>query len=248
MRNALLILLTLVLYALLYSFSAIMLFVSIVASYLPGKFLLARAIQLWSRGLFLLTGSRLRIHGKENIPSKSNYLILANHTSLFDIPAIMAVFPYVSWLGREYLTRIPLFNHMQKRMNFVAVSKNPGTDVRRIIRQSVSSSSRFTIALFPEGTRTTDGKLQPFKRGFIHIMRGANLDILPVTLNGLFELKPKTRFSIHPFQRCDIIIHPPLRFNELVELSNSEIIERVQLAFESDLTKTRKPTPIAETL
>ena len=231
MRNVLLILLTLVLYALLYSFSAIMVFVSIVASYLPGKFLLARSIQLWSRGLLWLTGTRLRIHGKENIPSKSNYLILANHTSLFDIPAIMAVFPYVSWLGREYLTRIPLFNHMQKRMNFVAVSKNPGADVRRIIRQSVSSSSRFTIALFPEGTRTTDGRLQPFKRGFIHIMRGANLDILPVQLNGLYEIKPKNRFTILPFRRCEVVIHPPLHFNELVELPNPEIIERVKSAF-----------------
>lgn len=230
MRTVLLLLLTLLLYALLYSFTAVMLIVCIAASYLPWKGLLTGAIQFWARSLFVLTGTSLQVTGKENIPSQRNYMILANHTSLFDIPAIMAVFPWVSWLGREYLTRIPLFNHMQKRMNFVSVSKNPGIDVRRIIRQSVSGAQRFSIALFPEGTRTIDGQLQPLKRGFIHIMRGANLDIVPVTLHGLFELKPKTRFTIHPFQRCHITIHPPLRFNHLVELSNSEIINRVTTA------------------
>ncbi len=233
MQNVLLIPLTVVLFALLYAYSALMLILCIFVSYLPGRFLLARSIQLWSLGLFWITGTRLSVRGKENIPKQSNYMILANHTSLFDIPAIMVVFPYVSWLGREYLTRIPLFNHLQKRMNFVSVGKNPGTDVRRIIRQSISGSERFTIALFPEGTRTTDGKPQPLKRGFVHIMRGANLDILPVTLKGLFELKPKTRFTIFPFQRCEILIHPPLRFEELVELPNPDIINRVQSVFAS---------------
>ena len=93
-----------------------------------------------------------------------------------------------------------------------------------------------TVAIFPEGTRTLDGKLNSFYRGFIHLLRATENDILPVTLNGFYKLKPKNRFSIHFGSRLGVIIHPPLEGEKLATLSDREIIDRVTDVIESENT------------
>ena len=93
-----------------------------------------------------------------------------------------------------------------------------------------------TVAIFPEGTRTLDGKLNSFYRGFIHLLRVTENDILPVTLNGFYKLKPKNRFSIHFGSRLEIIIHPPLEGGKLARLSDQEIMDRVSEVIESENT------------
>lgn len=158
-------------------------------------------------------------------------MVLTNHASLFDIPALMVVFPNVAWLGREYLIRIPVFGHVLKRTNYIAVSNNPAMTVRLIIQRAITSSQKLRIALFPEGTRTKTGELQEFKRGFIHIMNGGDLDILPVVMTGLFDIKPKTRFYIKPCQKVTITICKPIKRSSLINLSNAEIIEQVRDVF-----------------
>jgi len=87
-----------------------------------------------------------------------------------------------------------------------------------------------TVAIFPEGTRTLDGKLSPFKKGFIHIMRSADLDVLPVTLNGFYSLKPKNRFFIDPREQLEIFIHPVLKNRDIRDLPDEKILEIAQQA------------------
>lgn len=90
-----------------------------------------------------------------------------------------------------------------------------------------------TVAIFPEGTRTLDGKLNAFYRGFIHLLRATGNDILPVTLNGFYELKPKNRFHIQFGSKLSVVIHPPIDGPELTPISDSEIIDRISTVIES---------------
>jgi 1-acyl-sn-glycerol-3-phosphate acyltransferase len=226
---------TIFFYALMYAFTLLCVPLGILVSYIAPRSVLSACVQFWARTIFTLMGKRLHVQGREWIPASRGYLIVTNHTSLFDIPAIMAIFPQVAWLGREYLIRIPLFGHMLRRMNYIVVDDDPSKSVRKILRQAIAGAQSFTIALFPEGTRTLDGQLQEFKRGFVHIMRAAELDVLPVTLNGLFELKPKNRFRINPFVRLQVIIHKPLSFSELQNVPNEEIVNRVKSILQNGL-------------
>ena len=89
------------------------------------------------------------------------------------------------------------------------------------------------MAIFPEGTRTLDGKLNSFYRGFIHLLRATEHDILPVTLNGFYKLKPKNRFSIHFGSRLQVVIHPPLNGREMALQTDKEIMDRVSEVIES---------------
>ena len=97
-----------------------------------------------------------------------------------------------------------------------------------------------TVAIFPEGTRTLDGKLNSFYRGFIHLLRATENDILPVTLNGFYKLKPKNRFSIHFGSRLGVFIHPPLEGVKMARLSDREIMDKVIEVIESENTDLDK--------
>ena len=89
--------------------------------------------------------------------------------------------------------------------------------------------------MFPEGTRTTDGKVNRFYRGFIHLLRASDINLLPVTLKGLFLLKPKTMFHINFSSKINIIIHPPIERESLINKTDEEIIRIVKEIIESPL-------------
>jgi 1-acyl-sn-glycerol-3-phosphate acyltransferase len=161
---------------------------------------------------------------------------VANHASMFDITAITAFFPGISWFGHERLLKIPLFGRMLRMTDFVPMSVANVTNTRRMLKQLLEKSRDRTIAIFPEGTRTLSGKINPFYRGFIYLLRASETDILPITLNGFFKLKPKNRFHIHFKTRLEIIIHEPMNGKELSQLEDEKILDKVKNAIESGST------------
>ena len=73
----------------------------------------------WAKSVFPLMGKRLHIEGKQHIRKGERYILLANHASMFDIIAIMAFYPDVSWFGHERLLRIPLFKQMLLMTDYI---------------------------------------------------------------------------------------------------------------------------------
>ena len=227
MKQLLFSLISIPVYAVLYLYTALMVVLSIFFKLCRLNKLVLYTIFLWGNGIFLLMGVRLKITGKANIVKNKNYLLLANHSSLFDIPAIMAVLPGVSWFGRDYLTRIPIFGYLLRLINYIPMKSTDMRNTKNMLNTLISNSRGLTIAMFPEGTRTMTGDLQNLKRGFIHVLRAADIDILPVTLKGMFELKPKTRFSIRLFSVVEVEIKPVVLKSSLNAMSDQEILNTI---------------------
>ncbi|MEJ2545905.1 MAG: lysophospholipid acyltransferase family protein, partial [Calditrichaceae bacterium] len=175
--------------------------------------------------------------GANHIQKGKRYILLVNHCSLFDIPAVLAFYPKVSWFGREYLLRIPLFGRMLKVTDYIAMKEAGFTNTKRMLNNLVENSGKHTIAMFPEGTRTTTGQINRFKKGFIYLMRTVKLDILPVTLNGLYQLKPKTHFYIDFSAKLNVTIHEPIPVDDLINKDDNEIISIVKSQMEKGLVK-----------
>ena len=178
-------------------------------------------------------GKRLRIKGKDNFDRNRKYILLANHASMFDIMAIMAFFPHVSWFGHERLLKVPLFGRMLLMTDYIPMTMANIRNPRRMVEQLVDKSNARTIAIFPEGTRTLNGKINPFYRGFIYLLRASETDILPVTLNGFFRLKPKNRSYINFGAKLEVIIHEPIPGKQLVDMEDKKIIDQVKSVIES---------------
>jgi 1-acyl-sn-glycerol-3-phosphate acyltransferase len=110
-----------------------------------------------------------------------------------------------------------------------------------MIDQLIEKSEGHTIAIFPEGTRTEDGKISDFYRGFIQVLRASEINVLPVTLNGFFVLKPKNRFYINFSSRISVFIHEPLSRESLIDKDDAEIISIIKNIIESSLVSVHEP-------
>ena len=106
-------------------------------------------------------------------------------------------------------------------------------NTKEMLEQLVKKSRDNTVAIFPEGTRTTNGRINDFYKGFIYLFRSSDIDILPVTLNGFYKLKPKNRASINFDSKLEVIIHKPIKREELIAKTDIEIIEAVKSVIES---------------
>lgn len=234
-RNRLYKILTVPAFGLLYVFTAVMVIIIFCFALLNLKRSVTGLLGFWARSVFTIIGKKLHIRGKENIQRNGKYILIANHTSLFDIMAIMSIYPGVAWLGHKRLLKIPLFGRVLKMTGYIPMKKNNVKFTRHMIDQLVRKSRIHTIAIFPEGTRTIDGNINGFYRGFIHLHRASDMNILPVTLKGFFMLKPKTRFFIKFNSKIEVIIHKPVNRESLIGKGDEEIISTVKNIIKSSL-------------
>jgi len=184
---------------------------------------------VWGHMIFLLAGRRLHFHGRENIRSGASYLVVSNHASLYDIPAVMAAFPGIALMGRDYLMRIPGFGRLLRILHYVPIDPTSARKARAAlelagarIRQGIS------VGIFAEGTRTETGEVQALKRGFVHVLRAGGCDLLPVSVSGTFALKPKGSLVMNPRERIDVCVGAPLPHERLAALSDAEVMEVVR--------------------
>ncbi len=225
--------LSVIVFAILYIYTIVGVIIIILLSWLNAGKLIRSLTGFWAKSVFLLMFKRLHITGQENIKKEEKYILISNHASLFDIVAIMSFYPDVSWFGHERLLKIPVFGHFLKLTDYVPFKEPTFRNTRHMLEQLLQKSKDRSVALFPEGTRTIDGKINPFFRGFIYLFRSRDIDILPVTLNGFFDLKPKNRFYINFGSKLSVIIHEPVSKETLAEKDDAQIIETVRTIIES---------------
>ncbi len=228
---------------LLYLFTAICVLMIFAAASLNFEKTVTRLMRFWARTSFILMGKRLRISGIENIGKDKKYVLLANHASLFDIMAILSFYPDVSWFGRERLLKVPLFGHVLKLTHYVPMKSGNLRNTKEMLSHLLAKSGSRTIAIFPEGTRTSDGKINRFHKGFVHILKATEMSVLPVTLNGFFQLKPKSRFAIDFESKLEVIIHEPIEWKEFAVHDDHAILDKVKVVMESAYIQTDNNKP-----
>jgi len=220
--------LSILVFSVLYLFTALLVIITLILILFSFKRTVPHIIYFWANSLFFIIGKKIRVTGIENIEKGKNYIVIANHASLFDILAIVSFFPTVTWFGHERLLRIPFFRRILKITDYIPFKERNIRNTREMLEQLVQKSKEHSVAIFPEGTRTLDGKINRFYKGFIYLLRVTEIDILPVTLNGFFTLKPKNRVWIDFTPKLEVFIHKPIENKQLVEKEDHEILEIVK--------------------
>jgi 1-acyl-sn-glycerol-3-phosphate acyltransferase len=222
-------------FGLLYLFTVTMVLIGMPVVFLRLKDAVRFLMRFWAKSVFLIIGKKLHVEGMDRIRKDGKYILIANHSSLFDIIAITSFFPGVSWFGHERLLKIPVFRQILKMTDYVPMKRASIKNTKEMIDGLIKKSKGHTIAMFPEGTRTLDGKVNDFYRGFIHVLRASEINVLPVTLNGFYVLKPKNRFYINFSSRISVYIHEPISRELLIDKEDSEIVNIVKNIIESSL-------------
>jgi 1-acyl-sn-glycerol-3-phosphate acyltransferase len=155
----------------------------------------------WSRFLLALAGIHVRVEGLENIRPGAAQVVVANHQSLFDILALFAVLPVsLRYIAKIELSRIPVFGGAMRQAGHVFIDRS---DLRQAIRAMRAAGARMredglTLGVFPEGTRSRDGRLQPFRKGSFVLAIETGTRLVPVAIQGGRAILPKGRRLLHP--------------------------------------------------
>ncbi len=170
-------------------------------------------IRFWSRVFLFTGGARYQITGQEHVDPEGQYVFIANHQSNLDIPLMFCTAPVpIRYLAKKELFKIPIFAMAMRRVGIVKVDRARGAAIHTEVNAGVAAAKArgHSLIIFPEGTRTTDGKLQPFKKGAFRIAISNQLDIVPVTIQGTWAIWPPGSKTFSP-GKAKATIHPPIR-------------------------------------
>jgi len=156
--------------------------------------------RLWSRGLLVASGLRLESSGGQPLESGRCYVLMSNHQSLYDIPALIATLPVPAFfLAKRSLFQIPIFGWALKSGGFISIDRRDRSSAKESFRQAVKSlqKGRSTV-IFPEGTRSLDGLLLPFERGGFLLAIKSGAAIVPVGIRGTLAVRRRGGWRITP--------------------------------------------------
>jgi 1-acyl-sn-glycerol-3-phosphate acyltransferase len=190
----------------------------------------------WSKLACRLALCRIKVvrYGKQN-PNKS-YVFAPNHQGAFDVFLIYGYLNQnIKWVQKQELRKIPFVGKASEIAGHVFVDqsnlKSMGETIKKAEAQLGKGSS---MVIFPEGARTKTGKMGRFKRGAFVIAKEMNLEIVPVTVNGSFDLMKINTYLIKPC-RLELIVHEPVSAKGLTDENMSGFINNCREAVYSGL-------------
>ncbi|KAA1175771.1 1-acyl-sn-glycerol-3-phosphate acyltransferase [Marinobacter salinexigens] len=167
----------------------------------------------WSAGLLRLVRSSLTVRGE--VPDFSNgrrYIVMCTHASHYDIPVSFVSLPgSIRMLAKKELFSIPLLGQAMRAGDFPSVDRsNRQRAVKDLARAKEMMESGIVLWAAPEGTRSPDGKLLPFKKGCFHLALDTEAVIVPVAIRGIHRLLPARTWQINLGQPVDVRVGEPL--------------------------------------
>jgi 1-acyl-sn-glycerol-3-phosphate acyltransferase len=170
-------------------------------------------IKLCCRSILFCGGARLRVHGLENFDPGGRYIIMMNHVSILDPIVFYGGFPGRARAVEEASHfRWPVYGWMIRKIGQIPIDReNARKALASLARAAdfIRDRKGFSFVVLPEGTRTLDGKIRPFKGGGFLLAREAGLDILPIVQAGAYRLMRKGSRLLRP-GRIDYFIEPPV--------------------------------------
>lgn len=150
--------------------------------------------------LFKIIFVKVSVEGEDNVAPDETYLFMANHVSLFDIPLLAAYIPtFVRGVEALRQFKWPVYGWVIRRLGNIPIDrKNIHASIRSMKKTEGLLRNGQSIAILPEGHRTLDGQLRPFKKLPFHLAKQALVPILPIGHSGLFQLKSKRSWVIRP--------------------------------------------------
>ena len=168
-----------------------------------------RYAQLWSRLILRTTGVRVTVAGGERLDGTRSVVLASNHQSIYDIPILFASLPLqLRIVAKASLGRFPFLGwHLRRTGHLLVDRTNPGADIVRRMRRLVDESH--SLIVFPEGTRSSDGRVGRFKKGSFLVAIDAGLPVVPVSVAGSRHIMTKGRLMVRPGD-VKVTVHDPV--------------------------------------
>ncbi len=216
-----------------------------------------KATQKWGNYLVDAFDVQLSVEGKENLPTEGPVVFVANHQGYADIPVLCSVIDcfQFGFLAKDALDSLPLYGTWMRRIRSIMIKRNDPRASLKAIAQCIELVKQgYSFVIFPEGTRAKGHVMHDFKAGALKVATKTGVPIVPISLNGTFNVYEKPGIST-PGVEIGVIIHPPIATAGISRKEEKALNEQVENTVKEgvDLLCQRmgiqlEPYPIEETL
>jgi len=183
---------------------------------------------------------RLHISGVTVSDPRRPYVVVSNHQSMADIPLISNLPWEMKWMGKVELFKLPVIGWMMSMSGDIAVDrKNARSGAQAIIKAQRYLEQKCSVIIFPEGTRTLDGRVRQFTDGAFHLAIRAKVPILPIVIEGSRDCIPKHSWKFGKPSDIFLKILPPIETDSLSMESVQALRDRVRAAMMAQIAEWR---------
>lgn len=187
---------------------------------------------------------RCRVVGRERLPWRGPAVLVANHLSLLDIVVVYGLFRPFKWVSKAELFRVPILGWNMALNDYVPVRRGDRDSIRRMMDHCRVHLTRGTpVLLFPEGTRSRDGRLQPFKEGAFRLAVEAGVPVIPVLVTGTSDALPKHGLVLRSRMDARVEVLPPLHPRDFAGVD--ALRDAAHAVFAAALPEHNRPPPRA---
>ncbi len=183
----------------------------VLSPYLPNSPLSYMPARFWARAVCFLLRVKVSVSGLEKLDPAQSCIFVLNHQSIFDIFVVYGWFPHIfKWMMKAELRRIPFVGKACESAGHIFIDRSSPVAARRSLQIAESQlKNGVSLVIFPEGTRTRTGRMNPFKRGAFRIATDLSLPVVPVTLRGSFDRFHGNSLHVNP-GTIEAIVHSPI--------------------------------------
>jgi 1-acyl-sn-glycerol-3-phosphate acyltransferase len=186
--------------------------------------------RFWARAILWFAGISVRVEGRERLDPRAIYIFAGNHQSQFDIPVLQGFLGFdFRWLAKKELFQVPVWGSAMRRGGYIPVDRGQGRAAFKSLDEAAGRIAGGTsVVIFPEGTRSPDGRLMPFKAGAMMLAIKAGVPVVPFGISGTYEILPKGRLLAQKSGTVTIRIGEPIGTAGYAIKQKQELAERLQ--------------------
>jgi len=212
------------------SVTAVLCFWAVVFSLLgAGENRIHKLARLWARILLTISHIPVEIVGRRHVLMDSPQIFAANHQSDVDTMVALACIPVpFRWIAKKELFNVPLFGAAMRNAGYIPIDRRNHESALKSLEDAAQIIKKGnSVMTFPEGTRSNNGTIQPFKQGIFHLAIRAGVPIVPVTIIGTAAIMPKRSLKIIP-GRIKLIIGKPVDVSGYTIETRHQLLDEVR--------------------
>ncbi len=184
---------------------------------------------LWARAIVFISGSRVKVRGRQNVSGNQAYIFCCNHQSYFDIYVLLGYLPYkVIFISKETVFKVPLIGWAMQGLGYIPLDRsNPRKALQSIKFALKQMEKGYSLIIFPEGTRSTDGRVQEFKIGSARLAFESTSPVVPVSIYGSGKIQSKGSMKVKG-QRIGLVIGKPMKPKSATKVEQSQFLRQVR--------------------
>jgi 1-acyl-sn-glycerol-3-phosphate acyltransferase len=185
--------------------------------------------RFWARGILFVSRVKVTVNGLANINPSQSYVYMSNHQSNFDIPVLLAYLPVqFRWLAKAELFKIPIFGRAMRGAGYVKIDRfNQESAFESINEAARKMKNGVSVMIFPEGTRSRDGRIRSFKKGGFIMAVDSGVPIVPIILQGTYSLMDKSSLKINT-GKVALNIETPIATTDYTRDNKDDLIASVR--------------------